>query len=76
MSSCLIVSGADGYKAAFALAELDDDLAAKSIILADRRDGSPLAPPEGPLRLIAPTEKRNARWVRNVVVLCVKKAGL
>jgi hypothetical protein len=50
----------------FALAELDPGLGGRSVLLADRRDGSPLGPTEGPLRLVIPDEKRPARWARQV----------
>lgn len=75
LSSCVVICGADGYKVAFSMAEFDDDFGAKSILLADRRNGKALASPEGPLRLVVPTDKRNGRWVRGVVSLSVVRAA-
>ena len=75
LSLCLVVTGADGYRGAFALPELDDDFAVRSIILADHRDGQPIDSKEGPLRVIAPQDSRPARWVRNVIWLRVSRVG-
>jgi len=59
------VTGADGYVATLALAELAPDFAAKPIQLADRLDGAPLA--GHALRLVVPGERRGGRSVRDVV---------
>lgn len=70
----LVVGAADGYHAVFALPELDHAFTDRIIILADRRDGRPLAEKEGPLRIVVPDEKREARWVRQVVTLMIRRA--
>ena len=54
----LVVGASDGYRAVFALPELDHAFTDRIIILADRRDGKPLAEKEGPLRIVVPDEKR------------------
>lgn len=59
------VTGADGYTAVFALAEVAPQFADRPIQLATRRNDAPL-PDEG-LRLIAPNEHRAGRSVRDVV---------
>jgi hypothetical protein len=69
MTEVLLVEAADGYKVVFALAELDPAFATREIILADKRDGKLLDAKEGPLRIVAPGDKRPARWVRQVTVL-------
>ena len=69
----VIVEAADGYKAAFSMAELDPELTDRAILLADIRDGQPLPLGEGPFRIIVPGEKRPARWVRQVKSLTVRK---
>ena len=46
----------------------------RAILLAECRDGKPLAAPTGPLRVVVPGEKRHSRWVRQVVTLKVGKA--
>jgi DMSO/TMAO reductase YedYZ molybdopterin-dependent catalytic subunit len=69
----VLVEGADGYRAAFSLAELNPELTDRVVLLADTKDGQPLSPREGPFRIVAPSEKRPARWVRQVTVLTVRK---
>lgn len=68
------VDAADGYRAVYSLAELDPGFRDGEVILADRRDGKPLDAREGPFRLIAPAEKRPARWVRQVTAIDVLHA--
>lgn len=75
MTAYVVVEGADGYKTAFTLAELDPDFSNKTVVLADKRDGRTLSKDEGKLRLVVPDEnKRQARWVRQVVKLTIKLA--
>jgi DMSO/TMAO reductase YedYZ molybdopterin-dependent catalytic subunit len=70
----LVVEAADGYRAVYALPELDPAYTDKTILLAEKRDGKPMDAKEGPLRIIAPDEKRHARWVRQVTGLVIKRA--
>jgi DMSO/TMAO reductase YedYZ molybdopterin-dependent catalytic subunit len=70
----LVVEAADGYRAVFALPELDPASTDRTILLADRRNGQPLAATEGPLRIVVPGEKRHSRWVRLVRRLRVGRA--
>ena len=70
----LIVRAADNYRAVFALPELDHGFTDRIILLADLRDGKPLSEKEGPLRLVVPDEKREARWVRQVVTFTIRRA--
>jgi hypothetical protein len=69
MTEVLLVGAADGYSVVFALAEVDPAFAVRDIILADKRDGKPLDTKEGPFRIVAPGDKRLARWVRQVTDL-------
>ncbi len=73
VAASVVVEGADGYRAVFALAELDPALTDRVILLADARDGQPLGAGEGPWRLIVPGDKRPARAVRQVVAVTVRK---
>jgi hypothetical protein len=66
------VRAADGYTAAFALADFDDEIDDRGILLADHKDGQPLAATEGPWRIVVPGDKRQARWVRMVRVIEVR----
>lgn len=70
----LVVDARDGYRAVFALPELDHAFTDRVILLADRRDGKPLTESEGPLRIVVPDEKRPARWVRQVISLTIRRA--
>jgi hypothetical protein len=71
----VIIEAADGYKVAFALAELDSAFTSSKAILADKRDGKPLSAKEGPFRIVVPSDKRPARWVRQVTALRVVVAN-
>jgi DMSO/TMAO reductase YedYZ molybdopterin-dependent catalytic subunit len=70
----LLVEAADGYRAVYALPELDPAYTDKVVMLVDRRDGKALDAKEGPLRIVVPDEKMHARWVRQVTGLVVKRA--
>ena len=70
----LVAEAADGYRAVFALPELDPAYTDHVVLLADRRDGSKLSSAEGPLRIVVAGEKRQARWVRQVAALIIKRA--
>jgi hypothetical protein len=74
VASYVVVRASDGYRAVFALAELDAAFNDRTVLLADRRDGQPMSRPEGPLRIVVPDEKKHARWVRMVEVLTVQRA--
>jgi hypothetical protein len=70
----LVVGAADGYRAVFALPEIDPDFTDRVVLLADKREGKALAEKEGPLRIVIVGEKRQARWVRQVVALTIHRA--
>ena len=65
------VDARDGYRALFALAELDPTLGNRKVFLTDRCEGRPLPADDGPLRLLSPDESRPARWVRQVESITV-----
>jgi len=69
LGQALLVTAADGYKVIFALPELDPTFTERTILLADQRDGQPLATGQGPYQIIIPQEKRPTRWVRQVTSL-------
>lgn len=70
----LVADAADGYRAVFTLPELDHAFTERVVLLADRRDGKALSGNEGRLRIVVPDEKRQARWVRQVVSLTIRRA--
>ena len=74
LASFLLVEAADDYRAVLALPEIDPAFTDKLILLADRRDGKPLSGGEGNLRLVVPDEKKQARWMRQIVRLKILRA--
>lgn len=60
-SVTVVVEAKDGYRAVFALVEIDPNYTDKVVLLTD----------EG--RLVVPDEKLPGRWVKDVVSLTVKK---
>lgn len=71
MAACVIAEAADGYRVVFSLAELDSAFLDSDVLVADTMNGAPLAANEGPFKLVAPHEKRPARWVRMLKSLTV-----
>jgi hypothetical protein len=66
VTSYIIVTAADNYKAIYTLAEIDPLFAGRSIILADREDKRALPAENGPFQIIVPGEKKHGRWIRQV----------
>jgi hypothetical protein len=62
----VIVHAKDGYATLYALAEFDEAFSDRTIYLVDSEDGKPLWENSGPLRIVAPGDKRPARWARMV----------
>ncbi len=65
----VVIEARDGYSAVYALAELDETLTDRVLLLADRGNGEPLGEHQGPFQIINPSEKRHSRWVRQVTRL-------
>ena len=63
------ITAADNYNAIFTVAELDPAFSSQTIFLAVSVDGKPLPKGEGPFRVVAPNDKKHARWVREVTAL-------
>lgn len=64
VASYVRATAKDGYQVVFSLAELDPGFTANDIIVADTIDGKPLFDYQGPLRIVAPHDKRGARSIR------------
>ena len=64
MMTYVAAEGSDAYRVVFSLAELDSDFMSSEVLVADTVDGGPIDSKRGPFRLIAPHDKRPARWVR------------
>jgi DMSO/TMAO reductase YedYZ molybdopterin-dependent catalytic subunit len=74
MTTYVVFEAADGYRVIFSLAELDSSILDSDAIVADTMDGAPLPEKVGPFRLIAPREKRPARWIRMLKSITVVRA--
>jgi hypothetical protein len=66
LSTYIAALATDGYEVVYALAEFDPTVMDSGIIVADKRDGQPLANNEGPLRIIAPHDKRPTRCLKSL----------
>jgi DMSO/TMAO reductase YedYZ molybdopterin-dependent catalytic subunit len=75
MVTYVLVDAADDYRVIFSLAEIDAAFLNSEILLADTLDGAPLAPDQGPFKLVAPHEKRPARWIKMVKSITVGRVG-
>lgn len=64
VASYVVAHAADGYRAVYALAELDNAFVKNDVLVADTADGKPLFAYQGPWRLVAPRDQRGARSVR------------
>lgn len=56
----------DHYGVVFALADFDAAFSSRTLILADREAGQPLPEKSAPFQLIAPGDKKAARWARMI----------
>lgn len=74
MATYVVAEAEDGYRVVFSLAELDSGILDSDIIVADTTNGESLAPKQGPFRIVAPHEKRPARWVRMLKSITVVRA--
>src|SRR6202035_3221105 len=63
LAGYVIAEAKDGYAVVFSLGELDPDLGAARIVVADKRDGKLLFAYQGPVRLVVPADKEGARSV-------------
>jgi len=69
------VRAADGYQVVYALAELDPMFRGDDVpLLTHECEGEPLAAKDGPFRVVAPGEKRPARWIRQVTAIDLLRA--
>jgi DMSO/TMAO reductase YedYZ molybdopterin-dependent catalytic subunit len=64
LTTYVIAEAEDGYQVVFSLAELDSGITNSEVLVADTVDGAPIDAKRGPFRLVAPHDKRPARWVR------------
>ena len=74
LANFLLIEAHDKYTVLFSLPEVDPDWTDNDILLATSRNGEPLDATHGPLQLIAPRDKRQSRWVKQVIRLSVRTA--
>ena len=74
MAIYVVAEASDGYRVVYSLAELDSDFQDSGVIVADTLNGSPLGENQGPFKMVAPHDKRPARWVRMLKSLTVLTA--
>jgi hypothetical protein len=68
----LVVTGFDGFRAVYSLAETDGSVQRHPTILADRVDGAPLTAHDAPFRLVVDGDQKPARSVYAVTRIEVK----
>ena len=66
LAKYVLIQAADGYEVIYSLAEVDPEFTDQVVFLATEKDGQPLKNGEGPFRIIAPNDKKQARWIREV----------
>lgn len=71
LTTYVLAMAHDGYQVAFTLGELDPQFGNQNVLVADRRDGQPLAGKQGPFRLVCPNDHEGARSVRMLETLHV-----
>jgi len=68
----LVVTGGDGFRAVFSLAETDGSVQRRPVILADTMDGAPLIAHDAPFRIVVDGDQKPARSVYAVSKIEVK----
>ncbi len=71
LATYVLVEAADDYRVLFSLEDFNSSFMDSEIIVADTMDGAGIPGALGPFRLVAPHEKRPARWVEMVKSLTV-----
>jgi DMSO/TMAO reductase YedYZ molybdopterin-dependent catalytic subunit len=76
LATYVIAAAEDGYRVVFSVAELDSGIQDADVLVADTMDGAALGANQGPFKLVAPHEKRPARWVRMLKSITVVRAAI
>ncbi len=71
LTKSVLIKAVDGYEVLFSLAEIDPEFSSHAILLAYQVDGNPLPNGDGPFRIVAPNDKRPARWIRELTTIKV-----
>ena len=75
MATYVLAEASDGYMVLYSLAELDSDFQDSEVIVADTMNGAPLGEKQGPFKMVAPHDKRPARWIRMLKSVTVVTVG-
>ena len=71
LTNYIVATGIDGYSVVLSLAEIDPSFRGGQVLVADARNGQPLAS-SGPFQLIVSEDKRPARWVQNLIYITLQ----
>jgi hypothetical protein len=71
----VVVTGADGDQLDFRVSQLDPAFTSRVAVLADRKNGAPLAGNEAPFQLVLSEDERGGRWMRQVVSIEIRRVG-
>jgi hypothetical protein len=71
LTMCVLAEARDGYQVMFSLAETDPEFTHDLILIAFQMDGKKLPETDGPFRVIAPKDKKHARWIRQLTSIRV-----
>ncbi len=71
LSTVVVATGRDGYRAVFTVGELDPMLGNAPVVIADRCGGAALSDADGPVRIVVASDRRGARSVRQLARLSV-----
>jgi hypothetical protein len=74
LATYVIARASDGYAVVYSIAEVDPAMNDNQIIVADAMNGKALEPKQGPFKVVVPTDKRPARWIRMLIALEVDNA--
>ncbi len=65
----ILIRAADAYEVIYSLPEIDPEFTNQTVLLVYLVDGKPLAKGDGPFRVVAPADKKHARWIREVTTV-------
>ena len=71
LTKYVLIRAVDGYEVIFSLPEIDPEFTGQTILLVYQVDGNPLPKGDGPFRIVAPADKRPARWIRELTTIKV-----
>ena len=64
LADVALATGRDGYRVAYSIGEIDPGTAGKKVLIAEKADGRPLDPRDGPFQVVVEGDFRPARSAR------------